>query len=385
MTPFRSLSCLLLLGCALVAPVLGSPFKHPGVLVTQPQLELVRERVAAGSEPWKSAFEKMAGSRYASLDYTPKPREIVECGAYSNPDYGCRDERADAAAAYTHALLWQITRKEAHARKAIEILNAWSAVVKSHLGHNAPLQASWTAAIVPRAAEIIRHTYEGWQPADIERFSAMLRTAYLPAIEEGRPHFNGNWELSMIEAMIGCSVFLDDQRLFDKAVAMWRKRTPAYFYLSSDGEMPVPPPGGNKDTRDALIKYWYEQSKFVDGLGQETCRDFGHLQMGLAAMINTAETARIQGVDLYGEQAERIAAAMEFHAGFLLGQPIPEWLGGGKLDLRTIATWEIAYNHYHGRSGMKLPRTEKLILTKVRPSGTDNFMLWETLTHAEAR
>lgn len=378
----RPVLALVLLSQSLIA-LSAAPFTHPGILVNLEQLHFVRDRVKAGAEPWKSALEKLRASRYASLAYTAKPRAVVECGAYSNPNIGCRDERADAVAAYTHALLWQLTGDEAHAQKAIEIMNAWSAVVERHTNHNAPLQASWAASVFPRAAEIVRHTYSGWAPAEIERFGAMLRRAYLPHIEEGRPNYNGNWELSMIEAMIGCGVFLDDRRLFDKAIAMWRQRVPAYFYLAKDGALPVPPPLGNKDTPEALIKYWYGQEKFVDGLGQETCRDFGHLQLGLAAAINTAETALIQGVDLYAEEAERITAGMEFHAGFLLGDPIPDWLGGGKLDLRAVDTWEIAYNHYHGRRGLPLPRTESLIRTKVRPTEVDLFMAWETLTHAE--
>ena len=378
----RLFACILLCS-ALAGPAFASRFTHPGVLVSRPQLEFVRQQVEAGAEPWAGAFKVMTESRHASLTHEPKPRAIVECGPYSNPDVGCRAERLDAAVAYTHALLWSLTGKKVHAEKAIEVMNAWSAVVQSHAGHNAPLQSAWTASIFPRAAEIIRHTYDGWRAPDIERFSAMLRRAYLPHIEEGRPHFNGNWELSMIEAMIGCAVFLDDEPLFTKGVAMWRKRVPAYVYLKSDGALPVPPPNGGKETREALIKYWYGQETFVDGLGQETCRDLPHLQMGFAAMHDAAETARLQGVDLYGSEAKRITAAMEFHAGFLLGDPVPGWLGGGKLDARTIQTWEIGYNHFHGRLGLELPRTRELILKKIRPSKADNFMLWETLTHAE--
>ena len=40
----------------------------------------------------------------------------------------------------------------------------------------------------------------------------------------------------------------------------------------------------------------------VSGICQETCRDLGHTQLGIAGMINGAETAFIQGVDLYGIQ-----------------------------------------------------------------------------------
>jgi hypothetical protein len=45
----------------------------------------------------------MAASRYASLGRTPKPRAVVECGPYSDPNFGCTAERQDAITAYTPA------------------------------------------------------------------------------------------------------------------------------------------------------------------------------------------------------------------------------------------------------------------------------------------
>jgi hypothetical protein len=358
-------------------------FHHPGILNNQAEFDFVRGKLEAHEEPWTNAFNRMKGTHYASFDYTAKPHPVVEAGPYSKPEIGATDEKADAIAAYTHALLWELTGDKAHAKKAIEILNAWSAQLKEHKGHNAPLQSAWVCSVIPRAAEILRFSDSGWTPADIERFGSMLRTAYLPYVEEGRADYNGNWELSMIEAMISAGVFLDDHALFQKGVAMWRKRVPAYFYLTRDGELPHAPPGGTKASKDALIKLWYDQSKFVDGLAQETCRDFGHTQYGLAAMANAAETARQQGVDLYGEEAERITKAMEFHAAFILGKPVPDWLGDGKLKLSTLPTWEIAYNEFHDRLGMSLPQTEQLIAKKVRPAAANHHMAWETLTHAE--
>src|SRR6185295_17401909 len=111
---------------------------------------------------------------------------------------------------------------------------------------------------------------------------------------------NGNWELIMVDALMGAGVFLDDKAIFNRAVSLWRGRVPAYMYVKSDGPTPKSPPGRTK-RGEALIKYWQGQSTFVDGLAQETCRDFGHTFYGLAAMVNAAETARQQGVDLYGE------------------------------------------------------------------------------------
>jgi hypothetical protein len=162
---------------------------------------------------------------------------------------------------------------------------------------------------------------------------------------------------------------------------MWRERTPAYAYLKSDGDMPVPPPRGNK-TGSALIGFWYGQSTFSDGLAQETCRDLSHVQYGFAGIINAAETALLQGVDLYAEESERLRAMLEFHAKYVNGASVPSSLCGGSLtDNRADPMWEIALNHFVTRRGGSLPETQKLV-SAIRPTGVDHHMAWETLTHA---
>ena len=358
-------------------------FIHPGVLVNRDQLDFIKAKINANAQPWKAAFDKAVSSQWASLSWTPKPREIVECGPSSNPNLGCSDERNDAEAAYTHALLWYFTGNEAYARKSIEIMNAWARTVRDHTNHNAPLQTGWAGSLFAPAGEIIRHTYNGWAAADVERYRVMLRDVYLPEVLKVSCS-NGNWELIMTDASIGISVFLDDKASFDKAVTMWRNRVPAYMYQTADGPFPVPPPPQcGKDTQAEIISFWHGQDTFVNGLAQETCRDFGHTEWGIAAAINTAETARQQGLDLYAEESKRIRDALEFHADYILGKPAPSWLCNGSINLGTIPFWEIAYNHFRNRLGFSLPLTKRVIEERVRPTGVNYFIAWETLTHAE--
>ncbi|MHB9856669.1 alginate lyase family protein [Streptomyces sp. YIM S03343] len=359
-------------------------FKHPGVLVSKPQLAFVKAKVKAGAEPWKSAYNAMLKSRYASLSWTPKPRATVECGSQSNPNHGCTDEREDALAAYTHALLWNLTGDERYATESIKIMDAWSAEIKEHTNHNAPLQTGWSGASFARAGELMKHTYTDWSSAGQTRFATMLRTVYLPVVIKGRPDSNGNWELIMMDAATGISVFLDDETSFNKAVAIWRKRVPAYIYLTSDGALPKTAAGSSKDTKAELIDYWQGQSTFVDGLAQETCRDFGHTGWGFDAAAHVAETARIQGLDLYSEIESRMTKALEFHANYELGATVPSWLCGGSVNRGIGSVLEVAYNHYANREGISLPKTKKLIETKQRPSGANYFLAWETLTHASS-
>ncbi|MDD9376207.1 alginate lyase family protein [Streptomyces sp. ZAF1911] len=357
-------------------------FAHPGVLNSRAQLDFVRAKVLAGQQPWKAAFGDMLASRYGSLSRTPKPREIVECGSYSNPNLGCTDEREDAIAAYTDALAWYITRDARYAKKSIELMDAWSARIKDHTNSNAPLQSGWAGSTWPRAAEIVKHTYTGGWPGQ-GRFATMLRDVYLPEVIGGKPNSNGNWELIMMDAAVGISVHLDDRASYDKALAIYLGRVPAYFYLASDGPQPKYPPRSTIDTRSELIDYWHGQSTFVDGLAQETCRDFGHTGMGIAAALHVAETSRIQGRDLYPEFKDRFRHALGFHAKYELGEAVPSWLCGGSLAKGLGPATEVGYNALHTRLGVTMENTRRLTEGR-RPAGTENhFEAWETLTHAE--
>jgi Alginate lyase len=363
---------------ALTAP---ATFTHPGVLVGRSQLDLIRSKVNAGAQPWKAAYDQMMASSYASLSRTAKPRAVVECGSYSNPNYGCTDERQDALAAYTLALAWYVTRDSRYADKAIEIMNAWSAVITDHTNSNAPLQTGWAGSSWPRAAEIIRYTYTGWTSTAVTRFATMLRTVYLPEVINGS-NSNGNWELSMMEAALGISVFLEDRTSYDRAVAKFRGRVPAYIYLTGDGSLPKGPPNSGIDTSAEIIKYWQNQSTFVDGLSQETCRDFTHTGYGISAISHFAETTRIQGQDLYPEIGERLRHALGFHSKYQLGTAAPSWLCGGGLTLGLGPVTEVGFNALHNRMGIAMTNTQTLT-ERQRPAGTNAlFVAWETLTHA---
>ena len=355
-------------------PAKPAGFVHPGVLINRKQLDEIKRRVAAGIEPQKSAFEKLKASTWGALDYSPHPRETVECGSFSNPDLGCKAEQADSQAAYAQALLWYITGNSAYAENAIKIMNAWSSTLTGgHTNANGPVQASWGGDVFPRAAEIIRYTYKRWPNAEIARFQNMLTTQYLPSLIHGTCE-NGNKELTMSEALINIGVFNDNRAAFDLGLKMWRGRAPAYIYLKTDGPKPVEPPGcgpalwGNKGFTP----------EFVDGLLQESARDSGHANLALAGMVDAAETARQQGVDLYAEQGNRIMAALEFQAQYLPPNNAPPPEG---LEFHLHPTWEIAYNNFHDRLGNSLPKISA-VLPLNRPTGVNHPMNWETLTHA---
>lgn len=354
------------------------PFLHPGVLLNRAQLDLIKQRVANGVDPQKTAFAALLASPLANLNYEPTPRATVECGPNSRPDLGCKDERRDATAAYSQALAWHVTGNVRYARNAIRIMNAWSATLTGgHINDNGPVQAAWAAAVWPRAAEIIRYTFDGWTKEDIARFQVMLARQYVPSLLDGCDE-NGNKELAMAEGLMAIGVFNDDRVIFAHGVRMWRGRAPCVVYLQSDGPAPLVPPSGLPSSAPWSNKGIFPP--FTDGVLQETARDPHHANMTLASLVNAAETARQQGIDLYAEQSTRIVAALEFQAQFLPpnNTPAPD-----KIVFSLQPTWDIAFNHFHCRLGRELPRLARVIPGN-RPTGADlNHMVWETLTHGE--
>jgi len=274
--------------------------------------------------------------------------------------------------------LWYISSDTTYLKNAIKLLNAYSSLQKYN-NSNAPLQAAWSSLKWTRAAEIVKHTSTTWDEATA--FQNMLLKVHLPLIQNGSPS-NGNWELSMIEGILGIAVFTDNQELFDHGVTFWNQRVPAYFYLSAeDGNKPNPAPRGKAN--------WYGQTTFnksVDGICQETCRDLGHTQFGLSSALNAAATAATQGTDLFASQSARLVAGMEFNANLLNGVTPPHYVCDGKVDISNkYPTFEIGYNRYHNQGGMALPHSLQYINNHVRTESVlteYHIAVWETLTNA---
>jgi hypothetical protein len=355
----------------------GQTFQHPGVLVSRAQLDYIKTMVAAHSEPFYSAFLKAQNSNIGSLTYQiqgPPADGIINCGPTSNPNIGCSAADNDSSAAYLQALLWYITGTHQYADNAIAILNKYGYNLKGYTNSNEPLQAAWDSEKFPRAAEIIRYSNAGWSDTDIQQFKTMLNTIILPRIINGSSS-NGNWEISMIEGMINIGVFNDDRATFDKGV----------FYYNTDGGQPVPAPRGTAN--------WYGQTVYdsrVDGISQETCRDFGHAQYGISGALDAAETASIQGVDLYNDATSnarnRLTSALEFNAKYLLANSgtVPSYVCNGTVTLQVYPTDEIGYNEYHNRLGLDLPLTIEYLNDVIRqlPNPTEyHIMVYESLSH----
>jgi hypothetical protein len=112
-------------------------FIHPGLLHSQSDLARMKDKVSKGEQPWASGFDQLKLHRQSQSDWRVR-------GPFASV---VRDPRrsqhldelvADGNAAYQNALMWCVTGNEAHARKSVEILNAWSSTLREITGNFIP-------------------------------------------------------------------------------------------------------------------------------------------------------------------------------------------------------------------------------------------------------
>jgi hypothetical protein len=336
---------------------------HPGTLNNKDELDFVKKQVGANAQPWTRQFEQMVVTE--SLDEPANPEEMIDASAGEN-------SRDNARRAYGNALAWYISGNEKYAQNAIAILNAWSNLKGIAAANQQKLlQAAWTGALFGPAADIML-AYPKWLPADIARLRSMFRRVYYPLLNTAST-WNGNVDLTQIEALLAIAVFNEDGEKFMRGMDRLKTRVPMYFYLESD---PLPD-----------VEKWANPMKWINGLTQETCRDNGHhSQFGLSAAIGAAEIAWHQGMDIYSIYQERFVTAMELLALQSTSGNMQNVCGNNTTTSDVYDTWEIAYHHYHVRKGVDLPNTWKMITQKVRSARNgpkDWNIFYETLTHAD--
>ena len=347
-------------------------FHHPGAMNTTTSLDWVKAKIADGKEPWTSKFQEVeqkalpASAALAVIDARDQTQAAIS--------------KSEAVKAYANALAWRLTGKRKYSRQSSAILKMW-ADFRGFVGTTDQdrLHAGWIGVLFGEAAEIMRASPD-WTADDIAAFQTMFRRAFYPKLATPS-RWNGNVDLTQIDALMTIAVFNDDKVQFNRGLQRLENRTKAYIFLESDlVAAPIDVDGGNGPA------FWFHPTKWVDGLTQETCRDNGHhAQFGLASALHAAEIAWNQGVDVYMPQMERYTAAMELMARQLLTGDMQGTCRDALATSDIFDTFEVGFNHYSRRMGLSLPFSERLIFERVRPDGTSELNIFhETLTHGYA-
>lgn len=321
--------------------------------------------VAANQSPWIEGWNRLVADTSTLLSYNPSPS--------ANMGSSRQNCSRDAHAAYNAIIRWYVSGDTAYANKAVQICNAWSAVVNQvPTGTDIPGLSGIPIFEFAMVGELLR-VYPGWAPADFDRFKAMMVTYWYPVCHNFLTNHNNrcltaywaNWDACNIGALVAMGVLCDNQAIFDEGIE---------YYKNGNGAGSI---------KNAV--YFIHPG----GLGQwqESGRDQEHAQLGVGLLASVCEIALKQGIDLYGYDDNRLLKGAEYVALTNLTRPVPYTFynncdqsqnnyisinGMGRLDDRPI--WEMLYNHYVVRRGLSAPNVKKITeLMRPEHGSIDHF------------
>jgi hypothetical protein len=360
-------------------------FGHPGMVHTQADFDRMRGKVDASAQPWKQGWDKLLANAHSQSTWTPQPVEEIVRGSTDKPqNYWLLYN--DAHAAYQNALRWHISGSTEHRDAAVRICNAWSQTLKSI--YWPPSDSRLASGIYgyqfANAGELVR----GAPGFDMDRFQQMMTTVFYPLNSDFLIRKNGtcdthywaNWDLCNMASILAIGILCDDQAKIDEAVA--------YFH-SDKGTGSI----------NGAIPHVYDDLGLAQW--QESGRDQAHTIMGIGLMGTFMEMAWNQGIDLYSARDNAFAKAAEYVARYNLGYDVPFTTyrncenvehtvisAGGRGQIRPV--WELVYNHYSVRRGMRMPNVARMAAL-ARPeggggdyggnSGGFDALGWGTLAH----
>ena len=325
---------------------------HPGISHKRSDLDRMRSMVQAGVEPWAESFEILRQHRRAQHDCE---LDVLDQDPSFVTEYSDASDRFfinDGTTAYYNALMWYITQDERHAEKAIEIFNAYKGLRRNSTG--IPLRSGRIWRII-EAAEIIAHTYDGWDPNDMQEFKDMLvfpgysaTTVPTQAIQSdnftfywhvynGDPARHGNQGLFAMRTMMAMGIFLDNEVMYQRALRYLQGQT----HREDDLPYPSGPSINNNEITeceffdeftqngfsDAIPDYGFNEVVsnyiFENGQSQESSRDQAHAVAGVTTIQVMSEMAWNQGDNLYGHLDNRPLLGMEFTLRYNLSGEFP--------------------------------------------------------------
>lgn len=283
---------------------------HPGGLNTQERLNIARQRVAEGIEPWKAAWDALERTD-AKKDYQPEvTSHVIDQSALQRQGH----------AAYVLAIKWAISGDIEYAEAAIRILDAWTDTVETLDFSNFTLRVGIGSIQMANAAEILATAFNGsagWPEKDAAKARIWFKEVINPILTTGNMR-SSNWGTSALGGAMSVAIFLDDLELFNTAVY-------AYKYGFPDENDPT---NRHKDGCCHVTDYVWHPC----GQCNESGRDQAHPMGGVGHLVETAMMAWNQGVDIvsfpYDDPIDyRVVAGMEYLARYNLGYEVPWYFG----------------------------------------------------------
>ena len=260
-------------------------FVHPGIPWTMNHLNQMKKNRAV--QPWSDGWGEILKTEEASLDYSMQ-------GPAVNVDRRDDNIMHDGDAALYHALQFYFNGNEAHAKKAVAILEAWATTHRTWSGNSVHLHAAWRGGTLVKAAEILRYTYPGWTAQNTRNCEAYFEEVLWPQFRLPNPLRGANQGANNLWGAIQVAVFNSDQEKFQQCIDA---------FLNDPG-------GGISNT-------------LPNGECGDTGRDQGHAFAMVGNLVSVAEIAWAQGIDLYRVLDNRLLALSEYWCRYNSGKSVP--------------------------------------------------------------
>ncbi|NNN34165.1 cell wall anchor protein [Streptomyces sp. S3(2020)] len=292
---------------ATTADAAPSTWTHPGMLHNAGDINRAKVRVAAGTDPWLSGWNRLVANSHSQSTWTNRATATVIRGG-TGENYGLLYN--DIAAAYQNALRWRVGGTEANAVCAANILNAWSTTLTAINGNADRFLAAglygWQFA---NACELMRD-YDGF---DLAAAQDLMANVFYPMNNSFLTNHNdacitnywANWDLCNMASVLAIGILNEDSAKYDQAVT--------YFKSGA----------GNGSLAHAVPYLYTDSDGYALGQWQESGRDQGHTVMGMGQMGAICEMAWNQGDDLYSYDSRRFMKAAQYVAKYNLGNDVP--------------------------------------------------------------
>lgn len=370
-------------------------FIHPGGLHTQADFDRIKQQLANGNKKVTEAMNKLRMAEYAQPTAGTYPTEsIVRGGSGENYINTCRG----AAIAYQNALRWKIEDNQACAKHAVEVLMKWCNTTKNVTGSSDQFLAFGLYGYqFAQAAELMRD-YEGWKPADFEKFKKwMLNIWYQGSIDFLRRH-NGTWENSgkwwqapghywsnwgLCNAMcvLSIGVLCDDVFIYNQGLGAIKYDQVGTF-KDPRTDNPILADGLTEFLGNFVVTTYPSdlETGAYGKLGQlnESGRDAGHAAMSLGLAVDIAHQIWNQGDDLFAYMDHRLAAGIEYLAAQTQSVEGLPWVNyhyytnglhysdsrswlmtGPAMGAQMRPYWGTVIGIYEGVKGVKMPFSEQ--------------------------
>ncbi|KAJ5663319.1 hypothetical protein N7507_004050 [Penicillium longicatenatum] len=323
-------------------------FAHPGLWHSHDDLERIRNNVLPSKDPWASTFTRFSADSYSLSNYTMKgPHSVLSRGKTSNYTSFASDSRA----AWQNAMMWYITKDQAHWDRSTSILDAWGSNLTDIIGIDRSLLIGLDGDLFVNAAEIMR--WEGnWTEAGASwrGGSGFSNQLYWLFSRQAAVIGQANYGMVSIKSLLSFAVYLDDVTLYNYVMNAFINDPCAGLFAM------------------------YNPST---GQSVESGRDQGHTISGMAWTAYAARVAQTQGADLYKLGDNLLLKASEYSAAYNLNQTVsydPAWhrceavLVGGPWPTiaeynrgvsNALPAWDILYYQYVVKRKLKAPWTSQ--------------------------